>query len=37
MQVSARLYANLFEDFFPMSKVKDYAWRRNLVFGRRTF
>lgn len=32
MQVAARLCSNLFEVFFPMSKVKDYAWHRNLVF-----
>lgn len=37
MQVAARLYATLFEVFFPMSKVEDYAWHRNFLSGQRTF
>lgn len=33
MQVAARLCSDLFEVFFPpMSRVRDYAWHRNLVF-----
>lgn len=33
MQVAVRHCTNLFEVFFSMSEVKDYAWHRNLGFN----